>query len=178
MNYATIKVNDIANGIGVRVSLFVSGCTHHCRGCFNEEAWDFAYGEPFTPAVEEQILSALDHGYVAGLSLLGGEPMEPEHQRALLPFLQRVKARFPDKTIWCYTGYLLDSELLSPDGRAHTEVTDALVRLLDVVVDGRFVEEKKDIRLRFRGSSNQRIVDVPATLAAGHIVEKTWGDYQ
>lgn len=178
MNYATIKVNDIANGIGVRVSLFVSGCTHHCRGCFNEEAWDFAYGEPFTPAVEEQILSALDHGYVAGLSLLGGEPMEPEHQRALLPFLQRVKARFPDKTIWCYTGYLLDSELLSPAGRAHTEVTDALVRLLDVVVDGRFVEEKKDIRLRFRGSSNQRIVDVPATLAAGHIVEKTWGDYQ
>lgn len=178
MNYATIKVNDIANGIGVRVSLFVSGCTHHCRGCFNEEAWDFAYGEPFTPAVEEQILSALDHGYVAGLSLLGGEPMEPEHQRALLPFLRRVKARFPDKTIWCYTGYLLDSELLSPDGRAHTEVTDALVRLLDVVVDGRFVEEKKDIRLRFRGSSNQRIVDVPATLAAGHIVEKTWGDYQ
>ena len=178
MNYATIKVNDIANGIGVRVSLFVSGCTHHCRGCFNEEAWDFAYGEPFTPAVEEQILSALDHGYVAGLALLGGEPMEPEHQRALLPFLQRVKARFPDKTIWCYTGYLLDSELLSPDGRAHTEVTDALVRLLDVVVDGRFVEEKKDIRLRFRGSSNQRIVDVPATLAAGHIVEKTWGDYQ
>lgn len=178
MNYATIKVNDIANGIGVRVSLFVSGCTHHCRGCFNEEAWDFAYGEPFTPAVEEQILSALDRGYVAGLSLLGGEPMEPEHQRALLPFLRRVKARFPDKTIWCYTGYLLDSELLSPDGRAHTEVTDALVRLLDVVVDGRFVEEKKDIRLRFRGSSNQRIVDVPATLAAGHIVEKTWGDYQ
>lgn len=178
MNYATIKVNDIANGIGVRVSLFVSGCTHHCRGCFNEEAWDFAYGEPFTPAVEEQILSALDHGYVAGLSLLGGEPMEPEHQRALLPFLRRVKARFPDKTIWCYTGYLLDSELLSPDGRAHTEVTDALMRLLDVVVDGRFVEEKKDIRLRFRGSSNQRIVDVPATLAAGHIVEKTWGDYQ
>lgn len=178
MNYATIKVNDIANGIGVRVSLFVSGCTHHCRGCFNEEAWDFAYGEPFTPAVEEQILSALDHGYVAGLSLLGGEPMEPEHQRALLPFLRRVKARFPDKTIWCYTGYLLDSELLSPAGRAHTEVTDALVRLLDVVVDGRFVEEKKDIRLRFRGSSNQRIVDVPATLAAGHIVEKTWGDYQ
>ena len=178
MNYATIKVNDIANGIGVRVSLFVSGCTHHCRGCFNEEAWDFSYGEPFTPAVEEQILSALDHGYVAGLSLLGGEPMEPEHQRALLPFLRRVKARFPDKTIWCYTGYLLDSELLSPDGRAHTEVTDTLVRLLDVVVDGRFVEEKKDIRLRFRGSSNQRIVDVPATLAAGHIVEKTWGDYQ
>lgn len=178
MNYATIKVNDIANGIGVRVSLFVSGCTHHCRGCFNEEAWDFAYGEPFTHAVEEQILSALDRGYVAGLSLLGGEPMEPEHQRALLPFLQRVKARFPDKTIWCYTGYLLDSELLSPAGRAHTEVTDALVRLLDVVVDGRFVEEKKDIRLRFRGSSNQRIVDVPATLAAGHIVEKTWGDYQ
>ena len=178
MNYATIKYNDIANGTGVRVSLFVSGCTHHCKGCFNAEAWDFGYGEPFTREVEEAILAALDHGYVDGLSLLGGEPMEPAHQRVLLPFLQEVKERFPAKNIWCYTGYLLDAELLDPKGRAHTEVTEELVSLLDVVVDGRFEEEKKDIRLRFRGSSNQRIIDVPATLAAGEVKIKEWGDYQ
>lgn len=177
MNYATIKYNDIANGTGVRVSLFVSGCTHHCKGCFNAEAWDFDYGEPFTRAVEENILAALDHGYVDGLSLLGGEPMEPAHQRVLLPFLKEVKERFPDKNIWCYTGYLLDTELLDEQGRAHTEVTCELVGLLDVVVDGRFEEDKKDIRLRFCGSSNQRIIDVPATLAAGEVKIKEWGDY-
>ncbi len=178
MNYATIKFNDIANGTGVRVSLFVSGCTHRCKGCFNAEAWDFDYGEPFTREVEERILAALDHGYVDGLSLLGGEPMEPAHQRVLLSFLKEVKERFPNKNIWCYTGYLLDEELLDPAGRAHTEATDELVRLLDVVVDGRFEEDKKDIRLRFRGSSNQRIIDVPASLEAGEIKLKKWGDYQ
>lgn len=178
MNYATIKFNDIANGTGVRVSLFVSGCTHRCKGCFNAEAWDFDYGEPFTRKVEETILAALDHGYVDGLSLLGGEPMEPAHQRALFPFLKEFKERFPTKNIWCYTGYLLDAELLDPAGRAHTEVTDELVSLLDVVVDGRFEEDKKDIRLRFRGSSNQRIIDVPATLQAGEVIMKEWGDYQ
>lgn len=178
MNYATIKYNDIANGTGVRVSLFVSGCTHRCKGCFNAEAWDFNYGEPFTREVEENILAALDHDYVDGLSLLGGEPMEPTHQRALLPFLKEVKARFPGKNIWCYTGYLLDEELLNPNGRAHTEITEELVDLLDVVVDGRFEEDKKDIRLRFRGSSNQRIIDVPASRKAGEIILKEWGDYQ
>ena len=178
MNYATIKFNDIANGVGVRVSLFVSGCTHHCKGCFNAEAWDFQYGEPFTPAVEDTILDALAPDYVAGLSLLGGEPMEPAHQRALLPFLRRVKERYPQKTIWCYTGYLLDIELLAPDGRAHTAVTEELIGLLDVVVDGRFEEDKKDIRLRFRGSSNQRIIDIPATRKTGNIILKEWGDYQ
>lgn len=176
MNYATIKYNDIANGTGVRVSLFVSGCTHHCKGCFNAEAWDFNYGEPFTREVEENILAALDHSYVDGLSLLGGEPMEPAHQRALFPLLKEVKERFPGKNIWCYTGYLLDTELLDEQGRAHTEVTRELVGLLDVVVDGRFEEDKKDIRLRFRGSSNQRIIDVPATLAAGEVKIKEWGD--
>ena len=178
MNYATIKYNDIANGTGVRVSLFVSGCTHRCKGCFNAEAWDFGYGEPFTREIEENILAALDHGYVDGLSLLGGEPMEPAHQRVLLPFLKEVKKRFPTKNIWCYTGYLLDAELLDEQGRAHTEVTNELVSLLDVVVDGRFEEEKKDIRLRFRGSSNQRIIDVPATLQAGEVKLTEWGDYQ
>ena len=178
MNYATIKYNDIANGTGVRVSLFVSGCTHHCKGCFNAEAWDFDYGEPFTREIEETILAALDHDYVDGLSLLGGEPMEPAHQRVLLPFLKEVKSRVPNKTIWCYTGYLLDAELLDANGRAHTEATEELVDLLDVVVDGRFEEGKKDIRLRFRGSSNQRIIDVPASRKAGEIILKEWGDYQ
>ena len=128
--------------------------------------------------MEEAILKALAPSYVAGLSLLGGEPMEPEHQRALLPFLRRVRAQYPHKTVWCYTGYLLDTELMDPAGRAHTAVTDELIRLLDVVVDGRFETDKKDIRLRFRGSSNQRIIDVPATLQAGHIILKEWGDYQ
>ena len=177
MNYATIKVNDIANGTGIRVSLFVSGCTHRCPGCFNAEAWDFQYGQPFTADTEDDILRALDHAYVEGLTLLGGEPMEPVNQQALLPFLRRVKARFPNKTIWCYTGYLLDSELMDPAGRAHTEDTPELLSLLDVVVDGRFEQDKKDIRLRFRGSSNQRIIDMPATRQAGRIILKEWGDF-
>ncbi len=177
MNYATIKVNDIANGVGVRVSLFVSGCTHRCPGCFNAEAWDFAYGQPFTAETQEILLSALDPDYVAGLTLLGGEPMEPVNQRVLLPFVRRVREQFPHKTIWCYTGYLLDGDLLSPSGRAHTEVTDELLSLFDVMVDGRFEQDKQDITLRFRGSSNQRIIDVPATLQAGRVIEKEWGDY-
>ncbi len=177
MNYATIKYNDIANGIGVRVSLFVSGCTHHCPGCFNAEAWDFEYGEPFTPVIEEQILKGLSPAYVDGLTLLGGEPMEPVNQRALVPFLRRLKERYPTKNIWCFTGYLLDKELLPADGRARTEVTDELLSMIDVLVDGRFEQDKKDVRLRFRGSSNQRIIDLPATLAAGDIILKEWGDY-
>ncbi|MBQ1950854.1 MAG: anaerobic ribonucleoside-triphosphate reductase activating protein [Clostridia bacterium] len=177
MHYATIKVNDIANGTGVRVSLFVSGCTHRCKGCFNAEAWDFSYGQPFTSQTEAFILQALAPDYVAGLSLLGGEPMEPANQRALLPLLRQVKAQFPEKTVWCYTGYWLDSDLLASDGRARTEATDAFLSHIDVLVDGPFEENKKDIRLRFRGSSNQRIIDVPATLAAGKIVQKEWGDF-
>ncbi len=178
MNYAAIKVNDIANGTGVRVSLFVSGCTHHCPGCFNAEAWDFDYGEPFTAAVEDRILAALEPSYVTGLSLLGGEPLEPVNQRALMPFLHRVKEQFPQKTVWCYSGYLLDRDLLPADGRAHTEVTEELLSMLTVLVDGPFIEAQKDISLRFRGSSNQRIIDVPATLAAGEITLKEWGDYE
>ena len=176
MNYATIKVNDIANGTGIRVSLFVSGCTHRCPGCFNAEAWDFDYGEPFTPEVEERIFRALEPAYVEGLTLLGGEPMEPANQAALLPFVRRVKQRFPDKTVWCYTGYTLE-QLSDPACRAHTGDTAALLALTDVLVDGRFEQDKKDIRLRFRGSSNQRIIDLPATLAAGHIKIKEWGDF-
>lgn len=165
MNYATIKWADVANGPGVRVSLFVSGCTHRCPGCFNEEAWDFGYGRPFTGAEEEQIIAALAPDHIKGLSLLGGEPFEPDNQRALLPFLRRVKETYPQKEIWCYSGYTLDGELWRPS-RARCESTDEMLGLIDILVDGPFVEEKKDLNLRFRGSSNQRILNVPASLAA------------
>lgn len=166
MNYATIKWADVANGPGVRVSLFVSGCTHRCPGCFNQEAWDFHYGQPFTKAEEEQIIAALAPGHIKGLSLLGGEPFEPDNQRALLPLLRRVKELFPAKDIWCYSGYTLDGELWRPS-RARCESTDEMLSLIDILVDGPFVEEKKDLNLRFRGSSNQRILNVPASVKAG-----------
>lgn len=165
MNYAAIKWADVANGPGVRVSLFVSGCTHRCPGCFNEEAWDFGYGQPFTEAQEDKILAALVPAHIKGLSLLGGEPFEPDNQRALLPFLRRVKKACPDKEVWCYSGYTLDGELWR-DSRARCQYTDEMLSLIDVLVDGPFVEAKKDLNLRFRGSSNQRILNVPASLAA------------
>ena len=168
MNYATIKWADVANGPGVRVSLFVSGCTHRCPGCFNPEAWDFSYGRPFTRAEEDRILAALAPSHIKGLSLLGGEPFEPDNQRALLPLLRRVRGELPGKTVWCYSGYILE-ELHRPS-RARCEVTDEMLSLLDVLVDGEFVEAKKDLSLRFRGSSNQRILDVPRSLAAGQAV--------
>ena len=165
MNFAAIKWADVANGPGVRVSLFVSGCTHRCPGCFNEEAWDFGYGQPFTEAQEDKILAALVPAHIKGLSLLGGEPFEPDNQRALLPFLWRVKEACPDKEIWCYSGYTLDGELWR-DSRARCQYTDEMLSLIDVLVDGPFVEAKKDLNLRFRGSSNQRILNVPASLKA------------
>ena len=169
MNYAEIKKTDIANGEGVRVSLFVSGCRRHCKNCFNKIAWDFAYGKPFTEAVEEELLAALAPDHIAGLTLLGGDPMEPENQRALLPFVKKVRARFPQKNIWCYTGYTFQGgEIAEP--QANCEVTRELISLLDVLVDGRFVEELKDIRLKFRGSSNQRVIDVKRSLEANSIV--------
>lgn len=172
MNFANIKKYDVANGVGVRVSLFVSGCTHRCKGCFNAEAWDFAYGKPYTEETEAEILSALDKSYIAGLSLLGGEPFEPCNQRALLPLLRKFRERFPQKDAWCYSGYTFDE--LRPGGRAHCEATDEMLSLLDILVDGEFVEGKKDLKLRFRGSSNQRIIDVKRTLAAGEI--RLWKD--
>ena len=168
MYYATIKKHDVANGVGVRVSLFVSGCTHRCKGCFNAEAWDFSYGSPYTEETEREVLEAADKSYIAGLSLLGGEPFEPQNQRALLPLLRKFRARFPQKDVWCYTGYTLDKDL-RPGGRAYCEATEEMLSLLDVAVDGEFVESKKDLKLRFRGSSNQRIIDVPRTLAAGEV---------
>ena len=175
MNYANIKKYDVANGVGVRVSLFVSGCTHHCKGCFNAEAWDFAYGQPYTEATEEEILTALSHEYIAGLSLLGGEPFEPQNQRALLPLLRKFRERYPQKSVWCYSGYTLETDILA--GRAHCEATDEMLSYIDILVDGEFVEEKKDLKLRFRGSSNQRIIDVKRTLSEGAV--KLWkdGDY-
>ena len=168
MNVATVKKRDIANGPGVRVSLFVSGCTHHCEGCFNEIAWDFDYGAPFTGAVQQELLEALAPDYVQGLTLLGGEPFEPQNQRALLPFLKRVREVFPQKNIWCYSGYTLDQ--LQGESRARCEVTDEMLGMLDVLVDGRFVLAKKNIRLRFRGSENQRLIDMNKTREKGEIV--------
>ena len=157
MNYATIKYCDIANGTGVRTSLFVSGCTHHCKGCFNEVAWDFGYGEPFTDKITDQILESLKPDYIAGLSLLGGEPM-PSNQRGLMPLLRKMHSLMPDKTLWVYTGYTYEKDLLDPDGRAHCEVTDEFLGYVDVLVDGEFIEELKNISLPFRGSENQRIL--------------------
>lgn len=168
MNYCNVKNCDIANGVGVRVSLFVSGCRNRCKNCFQPETWDFNYGKPFDEQTEEKLMKMLAPSYINGLTVLGGEPMEPENQRALLPFLKKVKAAYPQKTIWLYTGFTLE-ELCSTDCRAHTEYTEEILKLLTVLVDGRFVEEKKNISLRFRGSENQRLIDVAATLAAGSV---------
>ena len=162
MNYASVRTCDIANGEGVRVSLFVSGCRHRCKGCFNEAAWDFAYGKPFTRETEDEILEALAPSHISGLSLLGGEPMEPENQLALVPFLRRFRGRFGgSKTLWVYTGCVLETELQAPS-RWRTDLTDEFLSFIDILVDGPFVESLKDISLRFRGSSNQRIIDMKA----------------
>ena len=169
MNVATIKKRDIANGVGVRVSLFVSGCTHHCKGCYNAEAWDFSYGEPDTADTEEEILDLLRPDYVSGLSLLGGEPFEPVNQKVLVGLLRRVRALYPHKTVWCYTGYTLERDLLLPS-RARCDVTDEMLSMIDVLIDGEFVEELKNIRLLFRGSENQRLIDLPSTLKEGRVI--------
>ncbi len=169
MNYATIKKHDIANGVGVRVSLFVSGCTHHCKNCFNKETWDFDYGEVYTKETENLILEYLGPDFVNGLSLLGGEPFEPTNQKELVSLLRKVKEKYPQKDVWCYTGYLFDKELLG-DSRARCEYTDEMLSYIDVLVDGRFVEEKKDITLQFRGSSNQRVIDVKKSLSQNGVI--------
>ena len=175
MNYATIKNCDIANGPGVRVSLFVSGCTHHCKGCFNEVAWDFDYGQPFTQETIDSILAMLKPNFVKGITLLGGEPFEPQNQPALVDLLRQIKAQYPDKSIWAFSGYLFDKDIL-PGKLGDPEITREFVSYLDVLVDGRFVMEKKDLTLRFRGSSNQRLIDVPASLEKGEVV--LWEDWQ
>lgn len=168
MHYSVIKPVDIADGVGVRVTLFVSGCTHHCKGCFQPQTWDFAYGQPYTKETEDQLISLLSPSYIRGLTLLGGEPMEPDNQRALLPLLRRVRAELPKKDIWCYSGYTLDE--LTGLSRAHCEVTDELLSLIDVLVDGEFAEEKRNISLKFRGSENQRLIDLAATRKQGTVV--------
>lgn len=173
MKYATIKEIDVANGPGIRVSLFVSGCTHHCKGCFNPETWNFNYGDDFTPEVEERILEAMKPAYIKGFSLLGGEPFEPQNQETLLPFLRRVKAAYPDKTIWCYSGYDFEKDMLTGN-LGPWEVTHEMLTLIDVLVDGEFVLEKKNPNLRFRGSENQRVIRVADSLNSDTVV--LWDD--
>lgn len=167
MNYAELKSHDIANGPGVRVSLFVSGCTHRCKNCFNREAWDFDYGKPFDEAVMGHILELLKPDYIKGITYLGGEPMDPHNQNGLLTLSKKIKAAYPQKNIWCFTGYMLEQDILS--GKLGETATE-LLQYCDVLVDGPFIEEKKNLRLKFRGSENQRLLDVPKTLACGQAV--------
>ena len=175
MNYATIKPRDIANGPGVRVSLFVSGCTHRCKGCFNQEAWDFDFGQPFTQEVIDRILDDLSPSFVKGLTLLGGEPFDPRNQGAIVELLRQVKAKYPEKSIWAFSGYLFDRDIL-PGKLGDPAITREYLSYLDVLVDGPFVEAKKNLTLRFRGSENQRLIDVPASLKSGTVV--LWEDWQ
>ena len=174
MNYATLKDCDIANGPGVRVSLFVSGCTHRCKGCFNEIAWDFDYGEPFTDETVQRILGMLAPSYIKGITLLGGEPFEPQNQPVLSDLLKKIKAKYPAKSVWAFSGYLFENMLAGKVGER--EVCLEFLKRVDVLVDGPFVESKKNLMLRFRGSENQRLIDVPASLSSGTVV--LWEDWQ
>ena len=170
MNYAQVFMCDIANGPGCRTSLFVSGCTNHCRDCFNEIAWDFNYGKEFDQHVQDVLIEESNSPFIQGFTFLGGEPMEVANQKALRPFIERIRKELPDKDIWIYSGYTYE-ELTDPDnGRCHSEDTDAILAMTDVLVDGRFDWQKKDITLRFKGSSNQRVIDIPATRESGNIV--------
>lgn len=165
MNYAAIKPWDIANGPGVRVSLFVSGCTHHCKDCFNEQAWDFEYGDPFDEAAQAHILELLAPDYIRGITYLGGEPFDPRNQAALLALTRKIRAQYPQKSIWAFTGYVYGQNLpMLPD------VTQPLLEALDVLVDGPFIAAQKNLSLRFRGSENQRLIDLPQTLKTGAVV--------
>ena len=170
MNYADIKNFDISNGPGVRVSVFVSGCNHHCKGCFNECAWDFNYGKEFTEETVDEIIKDLDKDYISGLTLLGGEPLEYQNQKGLLPLVKKVKEKLPNKNIWCYTGFDFEQDVMGKMKKNWKE-TEELLSYIDVVVDGKFEEEKKDLKLKFRGSSNQRIIDVPQTIKEEKIVK-------
>ncbi|MBQ3565953.1 MAG: anaerobic ribonucleoside-triphosphate reductase activating protein [Oscillospiraceae bacterium] len=169
MNYASIKKCDIANGTGVRVSLFVSGCTHHCQGCFNKETWDFGYGSEYSEKTQQEIIEALKPAHISGLTLIGGEPMEPSNQRVLVNLVKQVKQIYPNKNIWCYTGYNFENDLLK-DSRARCEVTDELLSYIDIIVDGRFEAEKRNLMLKFRGSENQRIILVQQSLKSGKTI--------
>lgn len=176
MNYAQVFTCDIANGIGCRTSLFVSGCTHHCKECFNPETWDFNYGKEFSLEVQDRIIEVSNKPYIAGFTFLGGEPMEVVNQAALRPFMERIKRELPGKTIWIYSGYTWEELTDQNNKRCHSDDTDIILALTDVLVDGEFQIENKDISLRFRGSSNQRVIDVPATLERGSIILSRYGD--
>ena len=168
MRYGNIKKCDIANGVGVRTVLFVSGCTHHCKGCFQPETWDFSYGEPYTKETENEIVESLRPSYINGLTLLGGDPFEPANQRELVGLLRRIRRELPDKTVWAFSGYTWEE--LTGQSRARCEVTEEMLSMIDVLVDGEYMEEKRNISLRFRGSENQRLIDVPKTRETGAVV--------
>ncbi len=176
MNYAKIYYNDVANGIGCRTALFVSGCTHHCKECFNEVTWDFNYGDPYTEETESAILESIAPSYVNGLTILGGEPMEVRNQEAIWPLIEKIRKEMPDKTIWIYSGYTLEELRDSSNKRCHGEFTDMILENIDILVDGEFVLEKKDITLRFRGSSNQRVIDMKKTMRTGDIILSEYGN--
>ncbi len=176
MNYGQIIYTDVANGIACRTSLFVSGCTHHCKGCFNEMTWDFNYGEPFTKEVEDQIIDSIRPTYIDGLTILGGEPMEVSNQKVLRPFVERLKKELPGKTLWIYSGYTWEELNDKTNKRCHSEDTEPFLALTDVLVDGEFMLDKKDLMLRFRGSSNQRVIDVPESLKKGAVVLSKYND--
>ena len=169
MYYGELKKRDIANGLGIRVALFVSGCTNHCEECFNRATWDFNYGKPYTANTEKEIIEALRPDYVRGLSLLGGEPMEPKNQPAILELVRRVRKELPDKDIWCYTGFTYE-ELLTKSSYPNTEITEEILMCIDVLVDGRFEKDKRNLMLKFRGSENQRLIDMNATREKGEVV--------
>lgn len=171
MNYVDIKKIDVANGEGVRVSVFVSGCNHHCKGCFNQCAWDFNYGKEFSEKEEQQIIDYMNHDYISGLSLLGGEPLEPRNQEGLLPLVKKVKEKFPNKNIWCYTGFDFEKDVVGKMAKDN-ETTRELLKYIDVIVDGKFEEDKRDLKLQFRGSSNQKIVDVKKSLQTGKVIKE------
>lgn len=169
MNYAKLKLYDIANGLGIRVTLFVSGCTHHCKNCFNPETWDFCYGEKYTKDVEDKIIEACGKDYIKGLSVLGGEPFEKANQKDVSTLLERFKKTYPNKDVWCYSGYLFDKDMVE-GGKIYTQFTQKMLENIDYLVDGEFVEELKDLRLKFRGSSNQRVINVPLSLKEGKTI--------
>lgn len=178
MHFGSIKKNDIANGEGVRVSLFVSGCRNKCKNCFNPETWNFKYGKEFTKEVEDEIIEALKPNWINGLTILGGEPFEPENQKDLVSFIRRVRSEFPNKSIWMYSGYLFDRDIHNPDGCVHTSVSDEILSNIDVLVDGKFVEELKNLSLKFRGSSNQRIILVKESLEDEKVVLSQLNEYK
>ncbi|MCI8887697.1 MAG: anaerobic ribonucleoside-triphosphate reductase activating protein [Hungatella sp.] len=173
MYYSNIKKWDIADGAGVRVTIFVSGCTNCCPGCFQPETWDFHYGRPYTDETKEEILKALDADYIQGLTLLGGEPMEPENQKVLVELLKEMRKRLPGKDVWCYTGFTYETDLRR-GGAKYCDVTGELLGLLDVLVDGRYIQEKRNLMLAFRGSENQRVIDMKETLKRGETVLSPW----